>query len=271
MQKLWDSMEASESSYEAALVARLAALEKAAREKKEARRATAALKADFEKGVHEWSEWTRGKQDTFAEGAAASGAAAARLLGSTPGETNQLLGSLRKGFRPGEKPARAAQLVELRARRAALEPRLTAEALEDAAQLKKEASRHASVQLSGLQWAESLLADKAARRAFASNEFRHDDSDNSGTLNRGEVIGCIKDICSRFELALPRDEKVGQLLDLCDKVGCQAASNAGPAVCCHGIARPPWPLLSWQRSALLPWQSGDGELQESEFRATAPA
>ena len=96
--------------------------------------------------------------------------------------------------------------------------------------LKKEESRHANVQLTGAQWAEGMIADKAARRAFASAEFRADDKDNSGALDRGEVITCIKNICKRFELKLPRDEKIGQLLDLCDKVSCPRMSNADTAV-----------------------------------------
>jgi len=116
-------------------VKRRLAEEEAARlaaERAKAREATAALKADFERGVNDWSAWTRGKQDKFAECAAASGAAAARLLGATPDETNKLLSALRTDFRRGEKPPRATQREELQAQRTALEARLTAEALEDA-------------------------------------------------------------------------------------------------------------------------------------------
>ena len=47
-------------------------------------------------------------------------------------------------------------------------PKALEKALEKALpQLKKEVSRHANVQLSGLLWAEGLIADKAARRALA--------------------------------------------------------------------------------------------------------
>ena len=103
-----------------------------AAERAAARQGTAALKADFARGVSDWSKWTSGKKEGFAEAAAASGAAAARLLGGSADETNTLLAALRGDFRGGEKPPRAAQREELQAQRAALEARLTAEALEDA-------------------------------------------------------------------------------------------------------------------------------------------
>ena len=77
-----------------------------------------------------------------------------------------------------------------------------------------------ATQLSGLRWAEGLIADKAARRAFASAEFRADDADNGGSLDRAEVVVCITRICKKFGLALPREEKIFELLDLCDKVCC---------------------------------------------------
>ena len=74
-----------------------------------------------------------------------------------------------------------------------------------------------ATQLSGLHWAEGLIADKAARRAFASAEFRADDADKGGSLDRAEVVVCITRICKKFGLALPREEKIFELLDLCDK------------------------------------------------------
>mmetsp|Transcript_27072 Transcript_27072/g.64442 ORF Transcript_27072/g.64442 Transcript_27072/m.64442 type:complete len:1509 (-) Transcript_27072:202-4728(-) len=116
-------------------VKRRIAEEEAARlatERAEARKATAALKADFERGVNDWSQWTTGKKDIFGKAAAATGAMAAQLLGASPDETNRLLAGLRNDFRGTEKPPRAAQREELQAQRAALEGRLTAEALEDA-------------------------------------------------------------------------------------------------------------------------------------------
>jgi len=89
--------------------------------------------------------------------------------------------------------------------------------------------RDGANQLTGLKWAEGMIADKAARREYASSEFRADDADKSGALDREEVTKCMTRICKKFGLALPRHEKVIELLDLCDK-------------------------------------NGDGELQESEFQ-----
>ena len=66
--------------------ARLATL---ATEHAKARKATAALKADFERGVNDWSQWTTGKKDIFGKAAAATGAMAAQLLGASPDETNR--------------------------------------------------------------------------------------------------------------------------------------------------------------------------------------
>eukprot|EP00964_Phaeocystis_antarctica_P097921 scaffold63995_cov48-Phaeocystis_antarctica.AAC.1 len=65
--------------------ARLATL---ATERAKARKVTAELKADFERGVNDWSQWTNGKKDVFGKAAAASGAMAAQLLGASPDETN---------------------------------------------------------------------------------------------------------------------------------------------------------------------------------------
>ena len=73
-------------------VKRRLAEEEAARlaaERAEARKATAALKADFERGVNDWSQWTNGKKEIFGKAAAASGAMAAQLLGASPDETNR--------------------------------------------------------------------------------------------------------------------------------------------------------------------------------------
>jgi len=81
----------------------------------------------------------------------------------------------------------------------------------------KTAQELGATQLSGLRWAEGLIADKAARREFASFEFRADDADKSGALDREEVVVCITRICKKFGLALPREEKIFELLDLCDK------------------------------------------------------
>ena len=60
-----------------------------AAERAEARKATAALQADFVRGVNDWSQWANGKKDLFAKAAAASGAVAAQLLGASPDETNR--------------------------------------------------------------------------------------------------------------------------------------------------------------------------------------
>ena len=84
----------------------------------------------------------------------------------------------------------------------------------------KTAQELGATQLSGLRWAEGLIADKAARREFASFEFRADDADKSGALDREEVVVCITRICKKFGLALPREEKIVELLNLCDKVCC---------------------------------------------------
>ena len=60
-----------------------------ATERASAREATLVLKADFERGVKDWSQWTTGKEDTFGKAAAATGAMAAQLLGASPDETNR--------------------------------------------------------------------------------------------------------------------------------------------------------------------------------------
>ena len=52
-------------------------------------KAAADLKADFERGVNDWSQWTTGKKDIFGKAAAATGAMAAQLLGASPDETNR--------------------------------------------------------------------------------------------------------------------------------------------------------------------------------------
>ena len=92
--------------------------------------------------------------------------------------------------------------------------------------------RDGANQLTGLKWAEGMIADKAARREYASSEFRADDADKSGALDREEVTKCMTRICKKFGLALPRHEKVIELLDLCDKVRPLWMLGAGPDVVC---------------------------------------
>ena len=85
-----------------------------------------------------------------------------------------------------------------------------------------------------------MIADKAARREFASFEFRADDADKSGALDREEVVVCITRICKTFGLALPREDKIVELLNLCDKV------------CCFPGCRGAHPVVLFLRQRSLP-------------------
>jgi len=86
------------------------------------------------------------------------------------------------------------------------------------ANLYKHGSQKASLE-NGIKWAMSILEDKVWRRKLCVEEFHMDDKDNSGTLDRKEVVGLITKICDAVQLPLPKPERIDELLLLCDRNG----------------------------------------------------
>jgi hypothetical protein len=62
----------------------------------------------------------------------------------------------------------------------------------------------------------SLLENDKGRAQLVGDRFTEADSDNSGTLDTDEVIALIGTLCADVGLAPPRDEKVVQLMAMCD-------------------------------------------------------
>lgn len=70
-----------------------------------------------------------------------------------------------------------------------------------------------------IAWAKGLLADKEERRKLGDAEFKRQDADGNGTLDKMEAFSCLERMCVRFDLQLPRAEKCHELFVRCDKSG----------------------------------------------------
>merc|ERR1719160_1255620 len=64
--------------------------------------------------------------------------------------------------------------------------------------------------------AAGLLDNEKGRNKLVKDRFEQADVDNSGTLDTDEVIGLIGTLCADINLQPPRDEKVVQLMAMCD-------------------------------------------------------
>mmetsp|Transcript_47767 Transcript_47767/g.159222 ORF Transcript_47767/g.159222 Transcript_47767/m.159222 type:complete len:192 (+) Transcript_47767:697-1272(+) len=72
-------------------------------------------------------------------------------------------------------------------------------------------------QLSGVEWARRLLADKDKRKRVCVEEFSIVDVNQNGTLDQQEVFLMVARICGRSGLELPQTERCAELFALCDK------------------------------------------------------
>ena len=73
--------------------------------------------------------------------------------------------------------------------------------------------------MTGLIWARGLLANPEERREVSDTEFRRQDEDNNGVLDKSEAFTVVERMCTKFGLALPKKEKISELFSLCDKNG----------------------------------------------------
>ena len=73
--------------------------------------------------------------------------------------------------------------------------------------------------MTGLVWARGLLANPEERRKVSDTEFRRQDEDNNGVLDKSEAFTVVERMCTKFGLALPKKEKISELFSLCDKNG----------------------------------------------------
>ena len=83
----------------------------------------------------------------------------------------------------------------------------------------KEAEAKDEAQLKGMQWAMAVLSDKEERRRLCEAEFKVQDVDGNGTLDKIEAYTSVERMCVRFHLAMPLADKCAQLFALCDKSG----------------------------------------------------
>ena len=83
----------------------------------------------------------------------------------------------------------------------------------------KEAVAKDEAQLKGMQWAMAVLSDKEERRRLCEAEFKVQDVDGNGTLDKIEAYTSVERMCVRFHLAMPLADKCAQLFALCDKSG----------------------------------------------------
>jgi len=72
-------------------------------------------------------------------------------------------------------------------------------------------------QIAACKWAEGLLANKAARRTYAKEQFRTADADNSNALDVAEVMALVKKVAASMKLQLPAEDRLNALMNLCDK------------------------------------------------------
>ena len=73
--------------------------------------------------------------------------------------------------------------------------------------------------MTGLVWARGLLANPEERRKVSDTEFRRQDVDNNGVLDKSEALTVVERMCTKFGLTLPKKEKISELFSLCDKNG----------------------------------------------------
>ena len=62
-----------------------------------------------------------------------------------------------------------------------------------------------------------LMENKQERLTLVRDRFAEADDDQSGNLDEEEAITLVRTLCSEVGLAPPRNEKVKQLLTMCDK------------------------------------------------------
>ena len=84
---------------------------------------------------------------------------------------------------------------------------------------------HIAKLTAAVDWAGGVLADKDQRHALCDTVFAADDADGSGTLELGEMKTLVLKVVNKYELPMPREAKVEELYQLCDKNGDGTLTN----------------------------------------------